>query len=49
MIAADGATETLGKKNWAMIHSTDAFGMCGFKALAASLEKIWAKARAQRG
>ena len=42
VIAAYGV-ETLGKKNWAIVHSTDAFGMGGFKALSASLDKIGAK------
>jgi branched-chain amino acid transport system substrate-binding protein len=41
--------ETLGKKNWAIVHSTDAFGTGGFKALAASLEKIGAKVALDQG
>ena len=41
MIAAYGV-ETLGRKNWAIAHSTDAFGMGGFNALSASLDKLGA-------
>ena len=48
VIAAYGV-ETLGKKNWAIVHSTDAFGTGGFKALAASLEKIGAKVALDQG
>ena len=32
--------ETLGKKKWAVVHSTDAFGTNGAKALTESLSKI---------
>ena len=39
VISAYGA-ETLGKKKWAIIHSTDAFGSGGAKALTASLEAL---------
>ena len=39
VISSYGA-ETLGKKKWAIIHSTDAFGSGGSKQLTASLEKI---------
>ena len=39
VISAYGA-ETIGKKKWAIIHSTDAFGSGGAKALTASLEKL---------
>src|ERR1700690_834406 len=42
-VIATYGVETLGKKNWAIVHSTDAFGTGGLKALAASLEKIGAK------
>ena len=31
-VIASYGVETLGKKNWAIVHSTDAFGMGGFKA-----------------
>ena len=48
MIAAHGV-ETLGKKNWAIIHSTDAFGMGGLRALSASLDKIGAKVAIDQG
>jgi branched-chain amino acid transport system substrate-binding protein len=48
VIAAYGV-ETLGKKNWAIVHSTDAFGTGGLKALAASLEKIGAKVALDQG
>ena len=48
VIAAYGV-ETLGKKNWAIVHSTDAFGTGGFKALVASLEKNGAKVALDQG
>ena len=32
-VIASYGVETLGKKNWAIVHSTDAFGMSGFKAV----------------
>ena len=48
VIAAYGV-DTLGKKNWAIVHSTDAFGMGGFKALSASLDKIGAKVAIDQG
>jgi branched-chain amino acid transport system substrate-binding protein len=48
VIAAYGV-ETLGKKNWATVHSTDAFGTGGLKALAASLEKLGAKVTIDQG
>ena len=48
VIAAYGM-ETLSKKNWAIVHSTDAFGTGGFKALSASLEKIGAKLAIDQG
>ena len=48
VIAAYGV-DTLGKKNWAIVHSTDAFGMGGFKALSASLDKIGAKIALDQG
>ena len=41
--------ETLGKKNWALVHSTDAFGMGGLKALSASLDKLGAKVAIDQG
>jgi branched-chain amino acid transport system substrate-binding protein len=48
VIAAYGVA-TLGKKNWALVHSTDAFGMSGFKALSAALDKIGAKVATDQG
>ena len=48
MIASYGV-ETLEKKNWAIVHSTDAFGMSGFNALSASLAKIGAKVASDQG
>jgi branched-chain amino acid transport system substrate-binding protein len=39
VIAAYGV-ETLGKKKWAIVHSTDAFGTAGGKALAEGLGKL---------
>jgi branched-chain amino acid transport system substrate-binding protein len=40
---------TLGKKNWAIVHSTDAFGTSGFKALSAALDKIGANVATDQG
>src|SRR6202789_1013647 len=48
VIAAYGA-ETLGKKNWAVVHSTDAFGAGGAKALAGPLDKAGAKVAIDEG
>jgi branched-chain amino acid transport system substrate-binding protein len=48
VIAAYGV-ETLGKKNWAIVHSTDAFGTSGFKALSASLDKLGARIALDQG
>src|SRR5271168_4677073 len=48
-VIASYGVETLGKKNWAIIHSTDAFGASGFNALAASLAKIGAKVASDQG
>ena len=39
-VIADFGVNTLGKKKWAIVHSTDAFGTAGGKALAAALEKL---------
>ncbi|MCK1389604.1 ABC transporter substrate-binding protein [Bradyrhizobium sp. 1] len=41
VIAEYGVT-TLAKKKWAVLHSTDAFGTAGGKALTAALEKLGA-------
>ena len=48
-VVASYGVETLGKKNWAIVHSTDAFGASGFNALAASLAKIGAKVASDQG
>jgi len=39
-VIADYGVNTLGKKKWAVLHSTDAFGTAGGKALTAALEKL---------
>jgi branched-chain amino acid transport system substrate-binding protein len=39
-VIADFGVNTLGKKKWAIVHSTDAFGTAGGKALTAVLEKL---------
>src|SRR5438477_2948005 len=38
-VIADYGVNTLGKKKWAIVHSTDAFGTAGGKALADALGK----------
>jgi branched-chain amino acid transport system substrate-binding protein len=38
-VLADFGMKTLGKKNWAIVHSTDAFGTAGGKALADAVGK----------
>ncbi len=48
VIAAYGV-DTLAKKNWAIVHSTDAFGTGGFKALSAALDKSGAKVAIDQG
>jgi len=48
-VIASYGVETLGKKNWAIVHSTDAFGTSGFNALSASLGKIGAKVALDQG
>ena len=48
VIAAYGA-ETLGKKNWAIVHSTDAFGTGGSKALTEALGKAGATVAIDQG
>jgi branched-chain amino acid transport system substrate-binding protein len=48
-VIASYGVETLGKKNWAIVNSTDAFGVGGFNALSASLEKIGAKVALDQG
>ena len=39
-VLAEFGVKTLGKKKWAIVHSTDAFGTAGGKALTASLGKL---------
>jgi len=39
-VIADYGVNTLGKKKWAVLHSSDAFGTAGGKALGAALEKL---------
>jgi branched-chain amino acid transport system substrate-binding protein len=48
-VIASYGVETLGKKNWAIVYSTDAFGTSGFKALSASLDKVGAKVALDQG
>ena len=48
VIASYGA-ETLGKKTWAIVHSTDAFGTGGLNALSAALDKLGAKVALDQG
>ena len=48
-VIASYGVETLGKKNWAIVHSTDAFGVGGFNALSASLGKLGAKVALDQG
>jgi branched-chain amino acid transport system substrate-binding protein len=48
-VIASYGVETLGKKNWAIVHSTDAFGTSGSKALSASLDKLGAKVAIDQG
>ncbi|MGO4716730.1 ABC transporter substrate-binding protein [Bradyrhizobium sp. 2TAF24] len=39
-VIADYGVKTLGKKKWAIVHSTDAFGTAGGKALTEALGKL---------
>ena len=48
-VIADYGVNTLGKKKWAVLHSTDAFGTAGGKALSAALEKAGCAGRARPG
>jgi branched-chain amino acid transport system substrate-binding protein len=41
-VIADFGVNTLGKKKWAIVHSTDAFGTAGGKALSDALGKLGA-------
>jgi branched-chain amino acid transport system substrate-binding protein len=48
-VIADYGVNTLGKKKWAVIHSTDAFGTSGAKALTESLGKAGATVALDQG
>jgi branched-chain amino acid transport system substrate-binding protein len=48
-VIAEYGVNTLGKKKWAVLHSTDAFGTAGGKALSAALEKLGAPAVLDQG
>src|SRR3954464_11465332 len=48
-VIADYGVNTLGKKKWAVLHSTDAFGTAGGKALTSALEKLGAPAVLDQG
>jgi len=48
-VIADYGFNTLGKKKWAIVHSTDAFGTAGGKALASALEKLGSPAVLDQG
>jgi branched-chain amino acid transport system substrate-binding protein len=48
-VIASYGVEALVKKNWAIVHSTDAFGTGGFKALSAALDKAGAKVALDQG
>jgi branched-chain amino acid transport system substrate-binding protein len=48
-VIASYGVETLRKTNWAIVHSTDAFGTGGFNALSASLDKLGAKVAIDQG
>src|ERR1700691_2060432 len=42
-VIADFGTNTLGKKKWAIVHSTDAFGTAGMKNLTEALKRLGAE------
>lgn len=48
-VIADYGVNTLGKKKWAIVHSTDAFGTAGGKALSEALTKLGAPAVLDQG
>jgi branched-chain amino acid transport system substrate-binding protein len=48
-VLADYGVNTLGEKKWAIVHSTDAFGTAGGKALADALGKIGATVALDQG
>ena len=48
-VIASYGIETLGKKNWALVHSTDAFGTSGNNLLAAAIQKLGGKVAIDQG
>ena len=48
-VIADYGVNALAKKKWAVLHSTDAFGTAGGKALSAALEKLGSPAVLDQG
>src|SRR5580692_8321799 len=48
-VLADYGVNTLGEKKWAIVHSTDAFGTAGGKALTEALGKIGATVALDQG
>src|SRR5450432_2219201 len=48
-VIADYGVNTLGKKKWAIVHSTDAFGTAGGKALSDALGKLGTPAVLDQG
>jgi branched-chain amino acid transport system substrate-binding protein len=48
-VIAEFGVNTLGNKKWAVLHSTDAFGTAGGKALAGALEKLGCPAVLDQG
>ncbi|UPT98609.1 ABC transporter substrate-binding protein [Bradyrhizobium barranii subsp. apii] len=48
-VIAEYGVNTLGKKKWAVLHSTDAFGTASGKALTAALEKLGAPSVLDQG
>ncbi|KJC33463.1 ABC transporter substrate-binding protein [Bradyrhizobium sp. LTSP857] len=48
-VIAEFGVNTLGKKKWAVLHSTDAFGTAGGKALSGALEKLGAPSVLDQG
>jgi branched-chain amino acid transport system substrate-binding protein len=48
-VIAEYGVSTLGKKKWAILHSTDAFGTAGGKALSAALDKLGCPAVLDQG
>jgi len=48
-VIAEFGVNTLGKKKWAILHSTDAFGTAGGKALSGALDKLGCPAVLDQG